>query len=245
MLAAYFVHDSDGWRPKKHARGPMYRWMAEWAIALRKPSDLGYPDDGYELPALEIVPHLLAAEVTVDGQLFGADLGGVGGRAKVRKATLQPRCEHAAGLVAAEPAEPWLLWCGTNDEANLLARLIPEAVNIHGSLSPEDKAAGLLGFADGSVRHLITKPKIASFGMNWQRCARMAFVGLSDSFEQYYQGIRRCYRYGQTRPVQAHIVLTEVEAPIADNIARKEREAAEIHEALVAEMRRSTTWRAA
>lgn len=245
MLAAYFVHDSDGWRPKKHARGPMYRWMAEWAIALRRPSDLGYADDGYALPPLEIVPHLLPVEVTVDGQLFGTDLGGVGGRAKVRKATLQPRCEHAAALVAAEPDEPWLLWCGTNDEADLLARLIPGAVNIHGSLSPEDKAAGLLGFADGSVRHLITKPKIASFGMNWQRCARMAFVGLSDSFEQYYQGIRRCWRYGQARAVRAHVVLTEVESPIAANIARKEQEANAINEALVAEMRRSTTWSAA
>lgn len=245
MLAAYFVHDSDGWRPKKHARTPMYRWMAEWAIALRRPSDLGYPDNGYVLPPLEIVPHLLATEVTVDGQLFGADLGGVGGRAKVRKATLHPRCEHAAELVAADPGEPWLLWCGTNDEANLLAKLIPGAVNIHGALSPEEKAAGLLGFADGSVRHLITKPKIASFGMNWQRCARMAFVGLSDSFEQYYQGIRRCWRYGQTRPVQAHVVLTEVESPIAENIARKEREANAINEALVAEMRRTTTWSAA
>lgn len=245
MLAAYFVHDSDGWRPKKHARTPMYRWMTEWAIALRRPSDLGYADDGYVLPPLEIVPHLLPVDVTVDGQLFGADLGGVGGRANVRKATLQPRCEHAAALVAAEPDEPWLLWCGTNDEADLLARLIPGAVNIHGSMSPEDKATGLLGFADGSVRHLITKPKIASFGMNWQRCARMAFVGLSDSFEQYYQGIRRCWRYGQTRPVQAHVVLTEVESPIAANIARKEQEANAINEALVAEMRRTTTWSAA
>lgn len=245
MLAAYFVHDSDGWRPKGHARGPMYRWMAEWALALRRPSDLGYLDDGYILPDLNIIPHLLPADVTVEGQLFGADLGGVGGRAKVRKATLRPRCEHAAGLVAAEPGEPWLLWCGTNDEADLLARLIPDAVNIHGSLSPEEKAAGLLGFADGTIRRLITKPKIASFGMNWQRCARMAFVGLSDSFEQYYQGIRRCWRFGQARPVHAHVVLTEIEAPIAANIARKENEAAGIHEALVAEMRRTTTWSAA
>lgn len=246
MLAAYFVHDSDGWRPKGHARGPMYRWMAEWAIALRRPSDLGYPDAGFLLPELEIVPHLLPGDgITLDGQLFGADLGGVGGRAKVRKATLRPRCEHAAALVAAEPDEPWLLWCGTNDEASLLAKMIPGAVNIHGSLSPEEKADALLGFADGAVRHLITKPRIASFGMNWQRCARMAFVGLSDSFEQYYQGIRRCWRYGQTRSVQAHIVLTEIEAPIASNIARKEAEAAAIHEALVAEMRRSTTWSAA
>lgn len=243
MLAAYFVHDADGWRPKGHGRIPMYRWMTEWAVALRRPSDLGYPDDGYVLPELRIVPHLLPADdVTVEGQLFGADLGGVGGRARVRAATLGPRCEHAAALVAAEPDEPWLLWCGTNSEADLLTQLIPDAVNIHGGLSPEEKAAGLLGFADGTVRHLITKPKIASFGMNWQRCARMAFVGLSDSFEQYYQGIRRCWRYGQTRPVHAHIVLTEIEAPIAANIARKEKTATSSHDALVAEMRQRPNW---
>ena len=242
MLATYFVHDNNGWRPKGHARNAMYRWMAEWAVALRRPSDLGYPDNGYILPKLDIVPHLLPVEVTVDGQLFGADLGGVGGRAKVRKATLEPRCEHAASLVVAEPDQPWLLWCGTNDEADMLARLIPDALNIYGSMSPEEKAAGLLGFADGTVKHLITKPKIASFGMNFQHCARIAFVGLSDSWEQYYQGIRRCWRYGQTRPVHAHIVLTETEAPIAANIARKESEANAINESLIAEMRKSTTW---
>ncbi|MGL5912049.1 MAG: hypothetical protein ACRCZP_18740, partial [Phycicoccus sp.] len=148
MLAAYFVHDSDGWRPKGHARRAMYRWMAQWAVALRRPSDIGYRDDGYVLPPLSIVPHLLPGDgVVADGMLFGADLGGVGGRARVRKATLRPRCEHAAALVAAEPDEPWLLWCGTNDEADLLARLIPGALNVHGAMSPEEKAEGLLGFA--------------------------------------------------------------------------------------------------
>lgn len=238
MLAAYFVHDSDtGWRLKGHAHGPMFRWMTSWAVALRRPSDIGYSDEGYVLPGLEIIPHLLPVDVVPEDQLFATDLGGVGGRAAVRKQTLQARCERAAELVAAEPDEPWLLWCGLNDEADTLARLIPGAVNVHGGWSPEDKADALLGFADGRIRVLITKPSIAAFGLNWQHCARMAFVGLSDSYEAYYQAIRRCYRYGQTRVVHAHVVLSELESLIAANIARKEREASSITEGLVREMR--------
>jgi hypothetical protein len=217
----------------------MFRWMASWAVALRRPSDLGHPDDGYDLPGLDILPHLLPVDVVPEGQLFATDLGGVGGRASVRRQTLDARCYQAAKLVAAEPDEPWLLWCGLNDEANALARLIPDSVNVHGSWSPEDKARALVDFADGKIRILITKPSIAAFGLNWQHCARMAFVGLSDSYEAYYQAIRRCYRYGQTRRVHAHIVLSDLEAQIAVNVTRKEREAAAITAALVDEMRRA------
>lgn len=237
MLAAYFVHDDEGWRLKGHARGPMFRWMASWALAIRKPSDLGYPDTDYELPGLQIHPQIVHAEVEAEGQLFATDLGGVGGRAKVRKETLRARCERAAEIVSAEPGEPWLIWCGLNDEAKLLADLLPGAVNVHGSLTPEQKAEHLLGFADGTVQSLVTKPALASFGMNWQHCARMVFVGLSDSYEAYYQSIRRCYRYGQPRIVHAHVVLSELESQIAANVSRKEREASAITGELVAAMR--------
>jgi hypothetical protein len=245
MLAAYFVHDQDGWRLKGHARGPMFTWMSSWAVAIRRPSDLDYPDDGYILPGLEISPHLLPVDVVPEGQLFATDLGGVGGRAKVRKATLDARCARAAELVAAEPDEPWVLWCGLNDEADRLAALIPGAVNVRGVMSPEVKAQAFLDFADGAIRVLITKPSIAAFGLNWQHCARTAFVGLSDSYEAYYQAIRRFYRYGQTRPVHAHIVLSELEGQIASNVARKEREASLITESLVREMRAAAHWSAA
>lgn len=237
MLAAYFVHDQDGWRPKGHARAPMFRWMSTWAIALRKPSDLGYADDGYDLPGLEIEPHLIHVEVEAEGQLFATELGGVGGRARIRKATLRDRCEKAAAIVKAERREPWVLWCGLNDEADLLAELIPGAVNVHGSMTPEEKARELLRFADGKTRVLITKPSMAAFGLNWQHCARMVFVGLSDSYEAYYQAIRRCYRYGQSRVVVAHVVLSEIEAQIAVNIERKESESAAVNGELVAAMR--------
>lgn len=237
MLAAYFVHDTYGWRLKGHAREPMMRWMAKWAFAIRKPSDLGYDDTGYDLPGLDVFPHLIDVPIEQDEQLFPTDLGGVGGRARVRRETLQARCERAAELVAAEPDEPWLLWAGLNDEANMLADLIPGAVNVDGSWSPDEKAQAMLDFADRKIGTLVTKPSIASMGLNWQHCARMAFVGLSDSYESYYQAIRRCYRYGQTRRVHAHIVLSELEGQIAANVARKEREAAHITDQLVSAMR--------
>lgn len=236
MLAAYFVHDQDGWRPKGHARGPMFEWMATWALAIRRPSDMGYPDDDYVLPGLEIESHLLPVEIEQEGQLFATDLGGVGGRAEVRRSTLTARCETVAELVAAEPGEPWVLWCGLNDEADMLANLIPDAVNVKGAMTPEEKARELLAFADGDTRVLITKPSMAAFGLNWQHCARMAFVGMSDSYEAYYQAIRRCFRYGQQRVVEAHVVLSELEGQIAQNIARKEREATAITAELVAAM---------
>lgn len=245
MLAAYFVHDDQGWRLKGHARGPMFAWMATWAVALRRPSDLGYDDTGYTLPGLDIIPELLPVEIEAEGQLFATDLGGVGGRAKVRRDTLTARCGRAIELVEAEPGEAWLLWAGLNDEADMLARSIPGAVNVGGSMSPEEKAEALLGFADGDIRVLVTKPAIASQGLNWQHCARMAFVGLSDSYEQYYQAIRRCYRYGQTRVVRAHIVLSEIESQIAANVSRKEREASAMTAELVAAMRTENLWRAA
>lgn len=239
MLAAYFVHDADGWRLKGHARGPMFRWMSSWAIAIRKPSDMGYLDDGYDLPPLSVIPHMLDVDVTPDDQLFATDLGGVGGRAMVRRQTLSARCAKAAQLVAAEPNEAWLMWCGLNDEADELARLLPDSVNVHGGWPPEAKAQAMLDFADGKITRLICKPSIAAFGLNWQHCARMAFVGLSDSYEAYYQAIRRCYRYGQTRQVDAHVILSNLESQIAVNIARKERDADAVTAALVNEMRTS------
>lgn len=244
MLSTYFVHDQDGWRAKGHARRPMFAWMAGWAAAIRRPSDLGYPDDGYILPKLSIVPELLPVDVAPEGQLFATDLGGVGGRAKVRRATLDARCGRAAELVDAEPDEPWLLWCGLNDEADRLARTIPDAVNVHGSMSPEEKAELLLAFADGEITRLVTKASIAGLGLNWQHCARMAFVGLNDSYETYYQAIRRCWRYGQARPVRAHVVLSELESAIAANVARKERQAARFTGQLVDAMRAAGHWRA-
>ncbi|WP_194385164.1 DEAD/DEAH box helicase [Microbacterium luteum] len=243
MLAAYFVHDQDGWRLKGHAVEPMLDWMGTWAIAIRRPSDLGYADDGYNLPGLNIIPELVDVEIEpADGELFAMTIGGVQGRSKVRRESLAARVDRAVELVERESDEPWLLWTGLNDEADAIADAIPGSVNVHGSMSPDEKADLLLGFAHGDFRVLITKLKIAGLGMNYQHSARMAFVGLNDSYEQYYQGIRRSFRYGQTRVVNAHIVLSEIESQIAENVARKESQANRVIDGLIA---RNTTRRVA
>ena len=237
MLAAYFIHDNDGWRLKGHARQPMMQWMAQWAVALTRPSDVGGDDAGYILPGLEVIPEIVTAEIEAEGQLFATDLGGVTGRAEMRRKTLTARIDRAAKLVANNPG-PWILWCGLNSEADGLAAAIPNSMNVHGALDPDEKARLLLGFADGNFDVLITKPSIASQGLNYQHCHRMAFVGLGDSYEQYYQAIRRCYRYGQTEVVQAHVIVSDLEVQIAANVARKETQANQITRELVREMRR-------
>lgn len=242
MLSAYFIHDSDGWRLKGHAGSPMFKWMASWAVAIRKPSDLGHPDGDYVLPGLRILPHYVDVPLEQDGQLFPTDLGGIGGRSKVRRETLTDRCQAAARIIEAEPDEPWLIWCGLNDEADLLEKLVPGSVNVKGSLTPEDKAGAFIGFADGAVHRLITKPQIAAFGLNWQHCARMVFVGLNDSYEAYYQAIRRCYRYGQTRVVDVHVVLSDLESQIAVNVQRKEKDAAMVAASMVSAMKDGADW---
>jgi hypothetical protein len=236
MLAAYFVHDSDtGWRLKGHATGPMFEWMASWAVTLRRPSDLGFADDGYDLPDLSIIAETVAVDTAPEGQLFATELGGVGGRAKVRRETLDARVQRAAKI--ASGSGQWIVWCGLNDEADGIAALVDGAVNVPGAWAPDDKAAALEAFQDGQIRVLVTKPQIAGFGMNFQNCHQMAFVGLSDSYEAYYQAIRRCWRFGQTQPVDVRIVVSDLESQIVDNVRRKETEAAAVTARLVAHMR--------
>lgn len=222
MLAAYFVHDQEGWRVKGHAIDPMFRWMATWAIALRHPSDIHGDDSGYILPPLNM--NQISVKVTVDpgDQLFATELGGVGGRARVRKNTLAERVEKVCELVS-RPGQ-WIAWCGLNDEAIQVAKNVEGAVNVEGSMTPDEKADAFEAFQDGEIRVLVTKPSIAGFGLNFQNCHQMAFVGLSDSWESYYQCVRRCYRFGQTLPVDVFVVVSELEQQITENIMRKERE---------------------
>jgi len=234
MLAAYFVHDDEGWRLKGHAIDPMFKWMATWAVAARRPSDVGGDDSLYRLPCLTITPVTVEVPIQQDGQLFATDLGGVGGRARIRKATLSARVESAAGLL--DGRDQWIAWCGLNEEAERLAHSVSGAVNVHGGMTPDEKADAFEAFQDGQIRVLITKPSIAGFGMNFQNCSRMVFVGLSDSWESYYQAIRRCWRFGQTHPVQAHVIVSEIEQQIVENIRRKESEVAIWVERLVRHM---------
>lgn len=236
MLASFFIHDDAGWRLKGHARKPLFEWMASWAVALRHPSDLGYSDEGYRLPPLRI--HAQPVEVYVDapGRLFATELGGIGGRAAVRRATLDARLERAASL--AEAPGQHIIWCGLNDEADGVAKLVDGAVNVPGSWAPEAKAEALEAFQDEQLRVLVSKPSVCGFGMNFQQCASMVFLGLSDSFEAYYQCIRRCWRFGQARPVDVHIVVSELEQEIVENVRRKEQEASRMTADLVAAIAR-------
>jgi hypothetical protein len=191
MLAHFFVHDSEGWRLKGHARRGFFRWLASWGMAVKRPSDLGYGDDGYELPALTVTPHFIETDYRPSDRLFDVGLKGITDRAQVRRGTLNARVELAAALVRAEPWEAWLCWVGLNDEGQELARLLTDATLVEGSQSPDEKAAALLGFADGTVPTLITKSGISGHGMNWQHCARMVFVGLSDCYDEKTEVLTR------------------------------------------------------
>ena len=241
MIARFFtVRGAEAERSKqklkRHCVRDFYQWLASWAIACKLPSDLGYSDDGYVLPTLSIEAHFVAIDWAPDGHLFFTELKGVTERAKVRRTTVDSRVEAAVRIVDAEPNEQWLLWYGRLDEARGLAKALPRAEIVQGSDSVDRKEDLLRRFADGEVRVLITHPSIAGFGLNFQSCARMAFVGLSDSYESYYQSIRRSWRFGQVRPVTAHIVLTEPERAIYDNVLRKEREAGDLTRELVQAM---------
>ncbi|MGP4092995.1 helicase-related protein [Nonomuraea sp. KM90] len=238
MRSTFFIADSRGefmkYRIKGHAKDAFFDWLATWAIACRTPEDLGFDGAAYELPPLEIRDHLVPTSWSAEGELFTTKLAGITQRAQVRRETLPSRVKAAVELIGSEPDEQWIAWTGLNDEADAITAAIPGAVNVQGSDSPEFKAQALLDFAQGRTRVLVTKAKIAGYGLNLQSCARMVFCGLSDSYEQYYQAIRRCYRFGQQRSVHAHIVLADVEHVIADNVRSKERLAGDITTGLVA-----------
>lgn len=233
MLSMFFVHDggeTQTWRLKGHAADDFWRWVCSWAVTLRQPSDLGYPDAAFALPPLTMHQHTVASQAP-EGMLFAVEAQGLIDRRRARQASLPERVARCAALVNASD-EPWLVWCDLNAEGDALVKAIPDAVQVAGSDAPAVKEARMLGFADGEFRVLITKPSIAGFGMNWQHCPNVAFVGLSDSWEQYYQAIRRCWRFGQTRPVQCHVFASEAEGAVVANIERKERAA----EAMAAQM---------
>lgn len=216
MLSTFFVHDggqTQKWRLKGHAEDAFWRWVASWGVMLEKPSDLGYPDDSYILPPLNV--HDVVIEVP------GEPAKTLSQRQRARKETVAERVAAAAEIVNATD-RPFLVWCDLNIESEMLTAAIPDAVQVKGSDKPAFKEQAMLDFAAGKIRVLVTKPSIAGFGMNWQHCADMVFVGLSDSFEQVFQAIRRCYRFGQTRPVNVYMVTTTREGAVADNIKRKE-----------------------
>lgn len=237
MLASFFVHDEDGWRLKGHAADSMWRWMAKWAVYVRRPSDVGYDDAGFALPPITIVDETVPCGWRPDGQLFAVGLGGVGDRAKVRRASMAARITRAAKIID-DNNDQWIVWCGLNDEGRGLKEALgDDAALIEGADSDDDKIAAEAAWRNGYVRVLITKPSMFGFGLNWQHAHRMLFLGIGDSYESYYQSIRRCWRFGQQHPVDVRIVVSDVEDQIAANVRRKEADAQRTAEGVVNAMR--------
>ncbi len=229
MLATFFVHDggdTQKWRLKGHAENDFWKWMASWAVMLRKPSDLGYPNDGYDLPPLRQHQHIVAADYAPSldtGLLFPMEARTMQERLGARRDTVEERVALAASITPADRTFVW--WCNLNAESEALAKAIPGAVELRGSDSDDDKERKIAAFLTGTIRVLVTKSSIAGFGLNFQHCADTGFVGLNDSFEQVFQAVRRFWRFGQTKPVNVHFIAAETEGAVVANLRRKEADA--------------------
>jgi len=239
MLAMYFTHDggdTSKWRVKGHAQSAFWTWMASWAVMIRNPSDLGYSDDGFTLPPIHMHEHSVDVTNPTCGYLFAVEAQTLQERQAARRDSIAERVAECARLVNSTD-RPFLVWCNLNAESDALAKAIPDAVEVKGSDSDDHKESAIVGFIDGRHRVMISKPKISGLGLNLQRCSDMAFVGLSDSYEQLYQAIRRCWRFGQKREVNVHVITASTEGAVVSNIKRKEREADDTYNRLIEHMK--------
>lgn len=250
MLTRWFIHDSANtgtWRMKGHAVTDFWDWVASWARCISKPSDIGFSDAGFDMPELIQHKHIVKADRSEnsggekDGQmrLFRIPDTSATSIHNEKRLTSDARAEKIAEVISAEPNESWIIWCDTDYEADALKASLPDAVEVRGSMSIDQKEERLAGFTNGSIKQLITKPRIAGYGLNWQHCARVAFVGLSFSYENYYQAVRRCWRFRQHRDVHVHIACSDTEASIWDAIQRKAGDHTKMRKAMIAAMRRS------
>ncbi len=237
VLALFFTQDftseAHRWRLKGHATKHFWTWLASWAVALRMPADLGFDNNGFVLPPLTLNQHTVDTDCFDTGTLFPVESKTLDEQRQTRRDTLVDRVKKCAELVETDESQ-WLIWCDLNVESEMVTKLIPGAVEIRGSHSPEYKENAILGFSDGKVRVLVTKPSIAGFGINWQSCHNVIFLGLSHSFEKYYQAVRRCWRFGQEHPVNVHIVVADTDGGIIANIERKEEESTRMYDELIA-----------
>lgn len=229
MLSMFFVHDggqTSKWRLKGHAKDVFWQWMASWSVFIDNPSNLGYDGTDYELPNLNI------HEIIVDGNEPITESLTLTERRNARKETLELRCQKAADLVNSSD-EQWLVWCDLNAEGDRLNELIEESKNVQGSDKNKYKSETMLSFSDEKLKCLISKPQLAGYGMNWQNCHNVIFTGLSDSFEQYYQAVRRCWRFGQTQEVNVYIIISAKEGCVKENIERKQLDFITMRDAMI------------
>lgn len=232
MLAEFFINDitnGTGWRLKKHSEVKFYEWIATWGMFIKRPADLGYPMDGYDLPPLNIKEIVLESEADT-GFLFPVLAETLTERREARKLSLDDRVEKAVEIIDSKPEENFLVWCDYNNESTTLHKAIDGSVEVTGSDKAEKKEQSLIGFANNEFKYLVSKPQIAGYGMNWQNCSNMIFCGLSDSFEMFYQAIRRCYRFGQKKEVTVYVILSEKEINVLKNIKDKQRKHDEMSE---------------
>lgn len=255
MLATWFVHDGSiratnvnnhgskpvaDWRLKRHAESAFWQWLSTWAVVIRHPRDIGYDEPGYDLPPLHkhqvTVPVEYKSSVE-SGLLFPMEALTLADQRAAARDSVDARVQAAAEIVAREPNEPWLIWCNLNDEADAIMKAIPQMTEVRGSDDPDDKADRLLGFASGKYDRLLTKSKIAGFGLNWQRCARQIHVGINHSFESQYQAIRRSWRFGQERDVHIYIIAAETEGAVVANLDLKEAAADNMYQQMAEHMK--------
>jgi hypothetical protein len=224
------------WRFKKHAKEPFWRWVCSWAKALRRPSDIGYSDENFILPKLNEIETVIPCSRPISGKLFVEPAVSLKDQRLERRHTINERCEKVAEKVNKNSVA--IVWCQLNDEGDLLEKLIDGSKQVKGSMKDDVKEATFLNFSNGDIRVLITKPKIGAFGLNWQHCAHMTFFP-SHSYEQYYQGVRRCWRFGQKKEVVVDIITTEGEIAVLQNLQRKASAADEMFNNLVKYMNHS------
>jgi hypothetical protein len=241
MLAEFFCHDGGDtsvWRLKGHAREIFWRWVASWGAMLRSPADLGFDDSAYVLPKLHICEHQVDFELPpAEGMLFAVEAQSLSERREARKASMDARVAACAAVVNAEPDEAWVVWGELNAECDALEAAIPGAIQVAGADDIDTKEQRLTDFAEGRARVLVSKASIAGWGCNWQHAARMAFVGVNDSWESWHQAIRRCWRFGQKREVHVHVFASRAEGAVVANLKRKERDAEEMAASLSTETR--------
>lgn len=241
MLSTFFTHDGGEtakWRLKGHGKVKFWEWMATWAICIRSPADLGFDGSRYVLPPLELVEHVIETPLP-EGQFAQSVAQTLTERRHAKRESLTLRIARAV-QIAQSGDGPYIIWCHLNEESETLASLLPDAVEVTGSMSVDTKTRRIMAFTRGATRGIITKSSIAGFGLNWQHCHRMIFAGMDDSFEKYYQAVRRCYRFGQTQSVSVHIITADTEGAVKENIERKQAQSDAMAAEMVAHMRNIT-----
>ena len=238
MLSSFFINDASDtgtWRLKKYGQPEFWKWVCSWGVILALPSDLGFENNGFILPGIKVHEHTVKHGKPLPDQLFVINANTLSERRQARKETIASRAAVAAKLINGSD-EPWLVWCNLNDESRILTQLINGAVEVKGADTVGHKENSMIGFSDKKIKVLVTKPKIAGFGMNWQHCSNVIFMGLSDSYESYYQATRRCWRFGQKNKVNVHIITADIEGNVVENIKRKEMDAINMRESMVRNM---------